>query len=77
MGTPPAVEPTRADGGAGRPLTNLGAARVLILNASYEPLHVCSVKRAITLLMQEVAERVLDGDRVLRSPSLVRSPSRA
>ena len=54
-----------------RPLINLGAARVLILNASYEPLHVCSVKRAITLLMQEVAERVLDGDRVLRTPSLV------
>ena len=54
-----------------RPLTNLGAARVLILNASYEPLHVCSVKRAITLLMQEVAERVLDGDRVLRTPTLV------
>ena len=54
-----------------RPLTNLGAARVLILNASYEPLHVCSVKRAITLLMQEVAERVLDGDRVLRTPRLV------
>ena len=55
--------------GPGRPLTNPGAARVLILNASYEPLHVCSVKRAITLLMQEVAERVLDDDRVLRTPS--------
>lgn len=54
-----------------RPLTNLSAARVLILNASYEPLHVCSVKRAITLLMHEYAERVLDGDRVLRSPSSV------
>jgi 5-methylcytosine-specific restriction endonuclease McrA len=69
-----AAEADTADDGstAGpRPLTNLGAARVLILNASYEPLHVCSVKRAITLLMQEVAERVLDGDRVLRTPSLV------
>jgi 5-methylcytosine-specific restriction endonuclease McrA len=44
---------------------------VLILNASYEPLHVCSVKRAITLLMQDLAERVQDGDRVLRSPSAV------
>ncbi|MDF1521493.1 MAG: HNH endonuclease [Trueperaceae bacterium] len=54
-----------------RPLTNLGAARVLILNASYEPLHVCSVKRAITLLMHDLAERVQDGDRVLRSPSAV------
>jgi 5-methylcytosine-specific restriction endonuclease McrA len=53
------------------PLTDLGAARVLILNASYEPLHICSVKRAITLLMQEVAERVLDGERVLRAPSQV------
>ena len=67
--------PAEADdgerGGPGRPLTNLGAVRVLILNAGYEPLHVCSVKRAITLLMQEVAERVLDGDRVLRSPSLI------
>ncbi len=60
----------------GQPLTNLGSARVLILNASYEPLHVCSVKRAVTLLMQDLAERVLDGDRVLRSPSLVmRVPS--
>jgi len=57
--------------GPGRPLTDLGAARVLILNASYEPLHVCSVKRGITLLMQEVAERVLDGDRILRSPTRV------
>lgn len=42
---------------------------MLILNASYEPLHVCSVKRAVGLLMHEVAERVEDTDRVLRSPS--------
>lgn len=42
---------------------------MLILNASYEPLHVCSVKRAVSLLMLEVAERVEDTDRVLRSPS--------
>lgn len=76
-GAGPTASPVDADGvghpvddGPGRPLTNLGGARVLILNASYEPLHVCSVKRAITLLMQDVAERVLDGDRVLRSPSL-------
>ena len=64
------LPPAAADPGP-RPLTNLGAARVLILNASYEPLHVCSVKRAITLLMQDLAERVQDGDRVLRSPSSV------
>lgn len=52
-----------------RPLLNLNAARVLILNASFEPLHVCSVKRAVMLVMHEVAERVEDGDRVLRSPN--------
>ena len=53
------------------PLENLGAARVLILNASYEPLHVCSVKRAVTLLMQDIAERVEDSDKILRSPSQI------
>lgn len=53
------------------PLENLGAARVLILNASYEPLHVCSVKRAVALLMHEIAERVEDSERILRSPSQV------
>ncbi|HET9026773.1 MAG TPA: HNH endonuclease [Trueperaceae bacterium] len=52
-----------------RPLENINAARVLILNASYEPLHVCSVKRAVALLMHEVAERVEDSGMVLRSPS--------
>lgn len=56
---------------AGLPLVNVNAARVLILNASYQPLHVCSVKRAVTLLMHEVAERVEDSDRVLRSPRAV------
>ena len=55
----------------GEPLHDLGAARVLILNAGYEPLHVCSVKRAVTLLMQDVADRVHDDPRVLRSPSRV------
>lgn len=53
------------------PLTDPANARVLILNASFEPLHVCSVKRAVALLMHEVAERVEDADTVLRSPSRV------
>ncbi len=63
----------------GAPLVNVNSARVLILNASFEPLHVCSVKRAVALLMHEVAERVEDGDKVLRSvnrsfpvPSVIR-----
>lgn len=53
------------------PLANLNGARVLILNASYEPLHVCSVKRAVALLMVEAAERIEDSDKILRSPSQI------
>jgi 5-methylcytosine-specific restriction endonuclease McrA len=49
---------------------NLNAPTVLVLNASYEPLHVCSVKRAITLLMSDITERVEDKlDLFLHSPS--------
>ena len=51
------------------PLTDPASARVLILNASFEPLHVCSVKRAIQLIMTEVAVRVEDADAVLRTPT--------
>lgn len=51
------------------PLTDPTTARVLILNASFEPLHVCSVKRAIQLLMTDVAVRVEDADSVLRTPT--------
>lgn len=55
----------------GSPVANVNATRVLILNASYEPLHVCSVKRAVALLMHDVAERVEDSPKVLRSPSQI------
>lgn len=54
---------------APEPLTDPTSARVLILNASFEPLHVCSVKRAVGLLMHDVAERVEDADTVLRTPN--------
>ncbi len=49
---------------------NLNAPTVLVLNASYEPLHVCSIKRAITLLMSDIAMRIEDKlDAFLHSPS--------
>lgn len=54
---------------APEPLTDPTSARVLILNASFEPLHVCSVKRAVGLLMHDVAERVEDAETVLRTPN--------
>lgn len=45
--------------------------KVLVLNQSYEPLHVCSARRAIVLLFCGKAQRVEDTDRVLASPSLM------
>ena len=47
MDTPARKEDTRIPA---RPAPDLNAPRVLVLNASYEPLQVTSVKRAITLL---------------------------
>ena len=48
---------------------NLSTPRVLVLNASYEPLHVTSAKRAITLVQYGVAEVLEESDDVVRSPS--------
>ncbi|MGI8748236.1 MAG: HNH endonuclease [Deinococcus sp.] len=63
-----------ADGeGAGpaRAAVNLNSPRVLVLNASYEPLHVTSAKRAITLIQYGVAEVLEESLDVVRSPSTV------
>ena len=49
----------------------LNAPRVLVLNASYEPLHVASAKRAITLVQYGVAEVLEESEDVVRSPSTV------
>lgn len=42
---------------------------VLLLNANYEPLHVCNTKRAMGLLMTHKAEIILNGRGVLHTPS--------
>jgi 5-methylcytosine-specific restriction endonuclease McrA len=44
--------------------------RVLVLNASYEPLNVCSVRRAVVLILKEKAELLEQGDRKLHSESM-------
>src|ERR671919_2453760 len=44
--------------------------RVLVLNASYEPLNVCTVRRALVLLLKEKAEMLEHGDGVLRSETM-------
>jgi 5-methylcytosine-specific restriction endonuclease McrA len=44
--------------------------RVLVLNASYEPLNVCTVRRAIVLILKEKAEMLERGEGVLRSETM-------
>src|SRR5581483_129726 len=41
--------------------------RVLVLNATYEPINVCTVKRAIVLLLKEKAEVIEHAEWQLRS----------
>ncbi len=40
---------------------------VLILNVNFEPLHVCNIKRALSLILSGKAEIVLNGRGVIRS----------
>lgn len=44
--------------------------RVLLLNASYEPICVLSVNRAVILVLEEKAEVVAEGKTLMRSPSV-------
>ena len=46
------------------------SSKVLILNQTFEALHVCSARRAIVLLYTGRAQRVEDTTWVLRSPSV-------
>src|SRR5213082_38074 len=56
---PPSEHPRRGrDGG-----------RVLVLNATYEPINVCTVRRAVVLLLKEKAEVIEHGGWNLRSTS--------
>jgi 5-methylcytosine-specific restriction endonuclease McrA len=43
---------------------------VLLLNASYDPLRVISLKRAVVLVMQEKAEILEESDALIRSEKL-------
>src|SRR2546430_16395736 len=50
------------------PATATGG-RVLVLNATYEPINVCTVRRAVVLLLKEKAELIERGRHELRSQS--------
>ena len=55
----------RTHSAAGRP-----GSRVLVLNASYEPINVCTVRRATVLLLKSRAELLERGEGALRSERL-------
>jgi len=55
----PVGAPRRSDSG-----------RVLVLNASYEPLNVCTVRRAVVLVLKDKAELVEKSERAVRSESV-------
>ena len=57
--------------GAGRVAPRGGSSgRVLVLNASYEPINVCTVRRAAVLLLKNRAEILEKADWALHSESL-------
>jgi 5-methylcytosine-specific restriction endonuclease McrA len=47
-----------------------GRGRVLVLNASYEPINVCTVRRATVLVLKARAEILEEGEGVLHSERL-------
>ena len=49
----------------------LRSSRVLVLNASYEPINVCTVRRAAVLVLKERAELLEHGEGALHSERLV------
>ena len=56
--------------GAQQPASTRGRGRVLVLNASYEPINVCTVRRAAVLVLKNRAEIVERSDWSLHSESL-------
>src|SRR5687767_4723413 len=54
----------------GRRGSRVAAGRVLVLNASYEPINVCTVRRAAVLLLKSRAEMLERGEGALHSERL-------
>jgi 5-methylcytosine-specific restriction endonuclease McrA len=65
---PPRLGPGGQNGA--RPPRRTEGGRVLVLNASYEPLNVCSVRRAVVLILKDKAEMLEQGERTLHAESI-------
>jgi 5-methylcytosine-specific restriction endonuclease McrA len=63
--------PALALAGPGRPVQRgSSSGRVLVLNASYEPINVCTVRRAAVLILKNRAEVLEHGEWALHAESL-------
>jgi 5-methylcytosine-specific restriction endonuclease McrA len=64
--------PALALHGAGRPAqrSTTSTGRVLVLNASYEPINVCTVRRAAVLILKNRAEILEQGDWALHAENI-------
>ncbi|MGH2762737.1 MAG: HNH endonuclease [Thermoleophilaceae bacterium] len=63
--------PALALHGTGRPAQRSGSSgRVLVLNASHEPINVCTVRRAAVLILKQRAEILEEGDWALHAENL-------
>jgi len=62
--------PLRALPRSGPGQRNAAGGRVLVLNASYEPINVCTVRRAAVLVLKQRAEIIERGDWALHAESL-------
>src|SRR3954467_14558430 len=71
---PLAGDPTtngHGNGHNGYPLHAGIGSRVLVLNASYEPINVCNIRRATVLVLKERAEIIERGEGALLSERLI------
>ena len=67
---PPDLGPARQGQHRRGPHRRGDSGRVLVLNASYEPLNVCSVRRAVVLILKDKAELLEQGERRLHAESV-------
>jgi 5-methylcytosine-specific restriction endonuclease McrA len=69
-GVGPSASRIRGDGHETSRRVRIGSTRVLVLNASFEPINVCTVRRAAVLVLKSRAEVLETGEGALHSERL-------
>src|ERR1700733_7068711 len=73
MATSVSPAPIRSAPSSEHPRRGRESGRVLVLNATYEPINVCTVRRAVVLLLKEKAEGVGPAERRLHAATAAMS----